>query len=249
MEDTISIVIPVFNSQNSIKELYNRLINSLENNFSSIELIFVDDNSSDNSFIKLKMLYKLDKRVKIIKLLHNFGQQNALMCGFHYAKGDYIVTIDDDLQHLPKDIMYLFKEMEKGYDIVYGIPTERQQRLYRRIGSYLTDKIFNLITDKSKDIKVSSFRILKRSLLKKVLNDKRSFVYISAIILNLTDNIGNIYIEHEERKHGDSNYNFKKLIKLFLKLYIYYSKNNWCKIFRSNKPQFIIDKKFGLNKE
>ena len=249
MQETISIVIPVYNSYNSLEELYNKLTKTLEKNFDNYELIMVDDHSQDESFKKLKELHEKDNRIKVIKLAYNFGQQNALMCGFHHSSGDYIVTMDDDLQHLPADVIELYQEIKKGYDIVYGIPTERQQRLYRRIGSYLTDKIFNLITDKSKDIKVSSFRILKRSLLKKVLNDKRSFVYISAIILNLTDNIGNIYIEHEERKHGDSNYNFKKLIKLFLKLYIYYSDNKICKLFKKSQPQFLIEDKAGFKKE
>ncbi len=248
MKSSMSIVIPVFNSENSIEELYDRLVQTLENIFLDLEIIFVDDNSQDNSFKKLKNIYKKDKRVKVIKLSHNFGQQNALMCGFHYTTGNYIVTMDDDLQHLPENIINLYKEIKKGYDIVYAIPTEKQQKLYRRVGSYLTDKIFNLINNKSKDITVSSFRILKRSLLKKVIQDKRSFVYLSAIILNLTNNIGNIYIEHEERKYGDSNYNLIKLFKLFSKLYIYYSDNHLCKLLRSTNPQYIIDEKLSLKR-
>jgi len=249
MQDTISIVIPVYNSYNSLRELYNKLTKILENNFNNYELIMVDDHSQDESFNKLKILHEKDKRIKVIKLAENFGQQNALMCGFHHTSGDYIVTMDDDLQHLPEDVIELYQEIKKGYDIVYGIPAERQHLFYRRIGSYLTDKIFNLITNKSKNIRVSSFRILKRSLLKKVIKDKRSFVYLSAIILDLTDNIGNIYIEHEDRKHGDSNYNFYKLFKLFAKLYIYYSNNKLLRIFRKNNPQYVIEEKIGFTKE
>ena len=249
MQETISIVIPVYNSYNSLEELYNKLTKTLEKNFDNYELIMVDDHSQDESFKKLKELHEKDNRIKVIKLAYNFGQQNALMCGFHHSSGDYIVTMDDDLQHLPEDVIELYQEIKKGYDIVYGIPAERQHLFYRRIGSYLTDKIFNLITNKSKNIRVSSFRILKRSLLKKVIKDKRSFVYLSAIILDSTDNIGNIYIEHEDRKHGDSNYNFYKLFKLFAKLYIYYSNNKLLRIFRKTNPQYIIEEKMGFTKE
>ncbi|HMA60201.1 MAG TPA: glycosyltransferase family 2 protein [Halanaerobiales bacterium] len=249
MQETISIVIPVYNSYNSLEELYNKLTKTLEKNFDNYELIMVDDHSQDESFKKLKELHEKDNRIKVIKLAYNFGQQNALMCGFHHSSGDYIVTMDDDLQHLPEDVIELYQEIKKGYDIVYGIPAERQHLFYRRIGSYLTDKIFNLITNKSKNIRVSSFRILKRSLLNKVIKDKRSFVYLSAIILDSTDNIGNIYIEHEDRKHGDSNYNFFKLFKLFAKLYIYYSNNKLLRIFRKTNPQYIIEEKMGFTKE
>ncbi|HKL13132.1 MAG TPA: glycosyltransferase family 2 protein [Halanaerobiales bacterium] len=249
MEDTVSIVIPVYNSFNALGELYNKLTHTLESNFTDYEIIMVDDNSSDKSFEKLREIHYKDKRIKIIKLAENFGQQNALMCGFHFSKGNYIVTMDDDLQHLPVDIIKLYQEIKKGYDIVYGIPAERQHLFYRRVGSYLTDKIFNLITNKSKNIRVSSFRILKKSLSKKIIKDKRSFVYLSAIVLNLTDNIGNIYIEHEDRKHGNSNYNFLKLFKLFSKLYIYYADNKICKLFRKNNPQFVIEEKIGFDKE
>ncbi len=247
MSQYLSVVVPVYNSYNSLDELYKRLTKTLYPKISSYEVIMVDDGSQDNSFAKMLELRKKDERIKLIRLSKNFGQQNALMCGFHYCTGKYIVTIDDDLQHSPRDILNLLTEIKKGYDVVYGIPTERQQLFYRRLGSYFTDKVFNLITNKSSDIRVSSFRILNRELLKEVIKDKRSFVYLSAIILNKTDNIANIKIEHEGRKHGDSNYNFFKLLRLFLNLYIYYSQQKLLRPFRKEKAQFKIDKKLGFN--
>jgi len=247
MSQYLSVVIPVYNSYNSLDELYKRLTKTLHSKISSYEIIMVDDGSQDDSFAKMLELRKKDERIKLIGLTKNFGQQNALMCGFHYCSGKYIVTIDDDLQHSPHDILNLLTEIKKGYDIVYGIPTGRQQLFYRRWGSYLTDKVFNLITNKSSDIRVSSFRILNKKLLKKIIKDKRSFVYLSAIILNKTDNIANIKIEHEDRKYGDSNYNIIKLIRLFLNLYIYYSQQKFLKQFRKEKAQFKIDKILGFN--
>lgn len=248
MKTIISVVIPVYNSYDSLDELYKRLNKVLDNNFKEYEIIMVDDHSKDNSFQKLKKFNNENKRVKIIKLSQNFGQQNALFCGFHYCLGDYIVTIDDDLQHSPDDIIRLYNEIRKGYDIVYGVFEQREQLFYRRLGSYLTDKVFNRITKKRKDIKVSSFRILKKDLLKKIIKDKRSFIYLSAIILDETQNIGNIKVAHNERKYGDSNYSFIRLLKLFLKLYIYYSNNEISKLFRTDKEQFAIEKKFGFKK-
>lgn len=247
MSNSISVIIPVYNSENSINRLYNKLKKFLSNNFSQYEIIMVDDNSSDNSFLKMVNLNKKDDNIKVIKLRENFGQQNALMCGLEYAKGDYIVTIDDDLQHSPSDIINLYNEIKKGYDVVYGIPIKRNEIFYRRVGSYLTDKVFNLITRKSSNIRVSSFRIFNKKILNQLKKCDSSFVYLSAIILKITKNIDNIPVKRKKRFDGDSNYNIYKLIKLFVKLYIYYSDNRLTKLFRANKPQYIIEKKYGFN--
>lgn len=240
MADLISVVVPVYNGENSLEELYLAIKKTAAVNNLNFELLLVDDNSPDQSYQKILELNKYDSRVKGIRLTKNFGQQNAIFCGFNYAVGDYIITMDDDLQHRPEDIALLYQKIKEGYDVVYAIPEAREYKLYRRLGSKLTNWLFNLITPKSEKIRVSSFRIMTREMLNKITASEKAFIYISAIILKQGAEIANIYTKQKQRKYGKSNYDFIKLLKLFLKLYIYYGKSPLLKYLGSNKDQYSI---------
>lgn len=240
MVDLISIVVPVYNGENSLAELYSAIKKTAAANDFDFELILIDDHSPDQSYQKILELHNQDSRVKGIRLAQNFGQQNAIFCGFNFAAGDYIITMDDDLQHLPQDIALLYQQIKKGYDVVYAIPEERAHSFYRRLGSKLTNWLFNLITPKNDEIRVSSFRIITREMMQKIKLSDKSFIYLSAIILEQKPEITNIYTRQQQRKYGQSNYNFLKLLKLFLKLYIYYGKLPFLKYLRRQKKQYII---------
>jgi len=243
MWSSISAVIPVYNSQDSLVELYSRLTSALENITENHEIILVDDGSSDNSFKIMKEIHLKDSRVKVIQLDGNYGQQNAIKCGFHYAKGDYLVTLDDDLQHGPEEVEKLLTKLDEGFDVVYGIAERKQHSFYRNLGSKMTNYLFNKICSKPKEIKVSSFRVIKRNVAEKINEDKTSFVYITAITFRITRKIGNVHVYHRERKYGKSNYSLLKLLQLFLKLYIYYSDDNLLRRFNVIKPQYNIKDK------
>jgi len=240
MTDFVSIVVPVYNSQNSLGELYQAVKKVAAANNFKFEIIMVDDNSSDQSYQEIIKLNHQDSRVKGIRLQENFGQQNAIFCGFNYAVGDYIITMDDDLQHQPADIASLLQKIKEGYDVVYAIPKMRAHSFYRRMGSRLTNWLFNLITPKKDELRVSSYRIISREILSKIKGTKKSFIYLSAIILKEKPEIANIYTDQKQRKYGESNYNFLKLLKLFLKLFIYYGELSFLKYFRSEKEQYLI---------
>ncbi|MFP4020443.1 MAG: glycosyltransferase family 2 protein [Halanaerobium sp.] len=240
MADLISIVVPVYRGENSLAELYLEIKKAAALNDFKFELIFIDDQSPDRSFQKILELHNQDSRVKGIRLAQNFGQQNAIFCGFNYAAGDYIVTMDDDLQHRPEDIALLYQKIKEGYDVVYAIPEERAYSCYRRLGSKLTNWLFDLITPKNDEIRVSSFRIITAEMLKKITASDKSFIYLSAIILKEKPEIANVYTRHKKRKYGHSNYNFFKLLKLFLKLYIYYGRLPFLPYLRSEKEQYLI---------
>lgn len=244
MWTSISVVIPVYNSIDSLQELCFRLSRVLKDMFSYYEIILVDDYSRDDSFVKMRELYEKYNNLKIIRLSDNYGQQNAIKCGFEFAKGDYVITMDDDLQHQPEEIGKLIKKLETGYDVVYGIAKKKKHTFYRNIGSKMTDMLFNKICNKPKNVKVSSFRCMKRNLLEEIKKDRTSFVYITAITLKITTNIGNVYVEHKARKYGRSNYNFIKSLKLFLKLYIYYSESQLLNMVIKKKPQYEISEKY-----
>ncbi len=239
MFDNISVIIPVYNSEKSLYELYIRLSSFLENSCNNHEIILIDDGSTDHSYIEMGKLHEVDNRVKAIGLDGNFGQQNALMCGLRHAKYETIVTMDDDLQHPPEEIIKLLNELGQGYDVVYGIPLNKKHSFYRNIGTKLTDGLFHIICGKPNGIRVSSFRAMRKHIVEAISIDNTSFVYISAITLKHTKNIGNVMVTHNERKFGKSNYNMIQLTKVFLKLFIYYSG-----VFRATghhtKPQYVL---------
>lgn len=239
MYSSISVVIPVYNSEKSLRELYEGLTAELSEISASCEIIMVDDGSRDDSFTEMLRLHAFDKAVKLVRLDGNFGQQNAIMCGLRYASGDYVVTMDDDLQHPPEEIRKLVEKLEEGFDVVYGIPEDKKHSAVRNIGTAMTDLLFNLICGKPGKVKVGSFRVLKRELVGKIAADCTSFVYITAITLKYTKRIGNVAVEHNERKYGTSNYSLIKLFKLFFKLFINYADLPF-HICRDSKPQYII---------
>lgn len=222
IDNKISVVVPVYNSQNIIEGLITKIKNTLSN-FRDYSIILVNDKSVDNSYDKLKAIAEHDKRVTAINLLENVGQQKATFLGLKYAKGDYIIIIDDDFAHDPDDILLLYKEAIKGYDAVYGIDKKNNSKsIFRNLGSKIRDITFDAITKKPKDIKVCSFRIINNATKEKVIKADTSFIYISMEILKHTTKISNIYLNYLEG--SESNYSLFKLTNLILNMFIYYSK-------------------------
>jgi len=121
MKKKFSIVIPVYNSEDSLEQVYKKTQKELIDLNKYYEFIFIDDNSTDNSFNVIKKICEKDSNVIGIKLNNNYGQQNAVFCGLEHSSGDFILNMDDDLQHNPLYIKKMYKELEKGYDIVYAV--------------------------------------------------------------------------------------------------------------------------------
>lgn len=213
----LSIVIPVYNSESSLIILYNRIIQSVT---CSHEIIFIDDASTDNSMTILTELNHY-KNVKVLHIEKNIGQQAALYCGLKHASGDYIITMDDDLQHKSTDINLLVKKIEEGYDLVYGIGKD-DYGVHRHLGSKLTAMFFKYHYKHMGDKRVSSFRIFSRQLNQKIQNCDYKFIYLSGILLKHTTCVGQLEIVKMKRPYGQSGYNFLKLLKLFLRLNYYY---------------------------
>ncbi len=219
----ISVVIPVYNSSKSLGELYARLRDVLDSTGDDWEIIMVDDRSRDDSFQVMQNLRQLDRRAKIIRLERNSGQHSATICGLAYSKGEYLITIDDDLQHLPEAIPRLLQEIKAGHDVVFGISGQMQQNLYRNWGSRLIDKSINAIFPRFGGIKRSSFRALNRDLTNRMLANPHSPIYMAALILSHAHNPGNIEVEHQIRRYGRSNYNVLKTLVMTRDLLMNYS--------------------------
>lgn len=236
---SISVVIPVFNSAATLEKLYHRLCCTLDGLTGDYELIFVDDGSRDSSFAGMSALQRVDPRVKAIRLKKNYGQQNAIMCGLHYAKGDYTVIMDDDLENPPEEIAKLLLKILEGYEVVYGIPDRKFLHPYRCWGAVMRDLLFDLMFRKPREIKVTSFRIMDRRLVERIIQDKTSFVYISAITFREKVRAANVKVKHARRECGGSNYSWARLAKLFANIFLNYSPlfSRWAD---TSRPQFEL---------
>ncbi|AFL98699.1 MULTISPECIES: glycosyltransferase family 2 protein [Desulfitobacterium] len=239
--EKISVVVPVYNSRKTLEVLCYRLKETFKRLSLEYEIILVDDGSKDNSFSKMMEIHSKDPEVKIIQLKRNFGQQNALMCGLHYVTGTYAVIMDDDLQNPPEEIIKLWSKIREGYDIVYGLPplNIKKEQGYRYWGGILRDLLFNLMINKPPQIKVSTFRIVHRDLVNKIIKDQTSFVYISAIIFKHKVKAANIEVEHHKREVGRSNYSMLQLAQLYLKILLNYGPV-FFKFARTSRPQYEI---------
>ena len=235
----ISIVIPVFNGEKSLNELNKRLIQTLSKQFQEFEIIYVDDDSYDESKKVIKEIYTENEVVKYVFLKRNCGQQAAIFAGMYKSSGDIVVTIDDDLQHPPEDIIQIVSDLD-GYDGIFAFPHEKPHKKYRKLGSYMTNKLFKVLFKKSDDLKISSFRAIKRPLVNKMMATNQSFVYISALMIKNSSNLKTIYSRQFHRKYGQSNYNFSKLLILYLNIIIYYSDNRLIQSMRKKTDLYQV---------
>ncbi|MDX1359261.1 MAG: glycosyltransferase family 2 protein [Clostridia bacterium] len=245
-DSTISVVIPVYNGRSTLGDLVNRL-NSVLADYAGYEIILVDDASPDGSFIKIKELAGNTDNIIGILLDSNYGQQSATLCGLRHATMDCAIIMDDDLEHRPEDIPLLVKEMQSGYDVVYALNEEKSKTsMHRKLGSRLRDVVFNVLTDKPRDLKVCSFRILNRKTIENVVKADGKFVYISMEIMKHTVNIGNIKVQYGERTK--SGHKLSSLMRLLLNIVINYSKNGLFRKFRIKGSSYAIETIVGKAK-
>lgn len=219
----LSIVIPVFNGAKSIERLVLELIEQF-NTENQIEIILVNDYSQDDSWEKLTNLQeKYPQKVIAVNLAKNFGEHNAVMAGYHFCTGNYIINIDDDFQNPPSEIIKLLDKIQEGYDVVYSCYSAKKHNPFRNLGSWLNDKVANIMLNKPNGLYLSSFRIISFQLLKQIIKYKGPYPYIDGLILRNTSNIGQVLVAHHARTEGDSNYTLTKLIKLWSHVFFNFS--------------------------
>lgn len=215
MAKEISIVIPCYNCEQSIEELHSRLVSTLTKINKPFEIIYVNDASDDKTLTFLRTISDKNSNVIVINFMFNSGQFKAIFCGLEHSCGNFVITLDDDLQHPPEEIHKLYNHMKnnKDLDVVFGSYIEKKHSIIRNLGSYIVEIINEKIFNKPKNIIISSFRCLNRKVVDSLIMHKTQLPLISPIILKVTKNIDNIIVEHHNRKHGNSNYNFYKLVK------------------------------------
>ncbi|MGZ3865161.1 MAG: glycosyltransferase family 2 protein [Bacteroidia bacterium] len=208
-----SILIPVCNSESCLKKTADAVVMAIEKLNKSYELILIDDGSRDKSWEIIKQLRESNKNITGIKLNRNYGQHNALLCGLNNCKGDYIITMDDDLEHNPEDISKIFDELKAGdYDLVYGTPANRRKGLLRHFLTYLFKKA-SQVENKTAG-HGSSFRIFKSSLKEKLIQHHGALFFLDEIVLWYTDQVGYVKLNYLKSQKSASRYNNSTLFTL-----------------------------------
>lgn len=213
-----SFVIPCYCSSHTIREVVESTIQEMERiDWKPYEFILVDDHSPDEgaTLQELKALANEYSCVKAIELAKNSGQHNASIAGMNYAKGDYIISMDDDLQTRPSQLPKLFEEIEKGYDVVYGYYPEKKHSRFRNFGSWVHFESVRILIGKPKGMKTSSFFVMRKFVRDYIIQYKEPYTHLQGLVLRTTRNISCIPVEHFDRAYGQSGYTFKKLIKLW----------------------------------
>jgi dolichol-phosphate mannosyltransferase/undecaprenyl-phosphate 4-deoxy-4-formamido-L-arabinose transferase len=216
----ISIVIPVYKSSRTLIELSertDRVFEDLED--TDYELLFVNDSPFWEETNKtLEILAREDPHVTAIQLTRNFGQQPATLCGIDHATGDYIVTMDDDLQHAPEDIPKLLDEA--SHDAVIASFRARKHPALKRITSKLKGYFDEIILDKPRSITLTAFRMIKAPIAKLMLKRNTPYPFIPALLFEITNDLVNVEVDHYPRADGNSHYTFGKMVKLFSNLIV-----------------------------
>jgi glycosyltransferase involved in cell wall biosynthesis len=207
----VSIVVPVYKSVDTLPKLNSRISESLKNTGIEYEVIYVEDCGGDNSWDCIETLSISDFRVRGIQLSRNFGQHAATICGIAQANGGWIVTIDDDLESRPEDIILLLDEASKGHDIVYGIFEQRRHAVWRNLSSSLVRWLFVKIIP-SLNYEYTSFRVIRREIAKELVKFESPFPFIDGYLSWLSNRCSSVVVSHNYRLHGRSNYSFRKLI-------------------------------------
>ena len=213
-----SVVIPCYNSAHTIRDVVEETSKELERiDRVPFEFILVDDYSPDNgaTVTELKKLADDYSYVKAIELAQNAGQHNAIMAALNHACGDIIISMDDDMQTHPSQLHILLDEIDKGYDVVYGYYPDKKHSPFRNFGSWFNSETVRILIGKPKDMKTSSYWVIRRFVRDYVVEYKHPYAYMQGLFLRTTDNISCVPVEHHERAHGQSNYTYKKLLQLW----------------------------------
>ena len=209
---TLSVVIPVFNSEQILPELCDRLSRVLPNVADRYEVILVNDGSRDRSWQVISQLMTQFEWLRGIDLMRNYGQHGALLCGIREAAFEVTVTLDDDLEHPPEEIPKLLEKLREGYDVVYGTPEKEQHEFLRNIASRLTKLVLQTAMRQEVARHVSAFRVFRTKVRDAFENYQGTFVSIDVLLTWGTTRFAAIKVPHEPRRLGLSNYTFLMLV-------------------------------------
>lgn len=213
-----SVIIPCYRSSATIEHVVDMTREEMARlKKENVEFILVNDCSPDEgkTIAKLREMADRHRDVKVIDLAMNSGQHNALMAALRHAKGDVIIGMDDDGQTHPSQLGALFKALEQGYDLVYGYYPDKKHNWFRNLGSRFNDLTVNLMIKKPKDVRTSSYFLVRKFIRDHAVQYEGSYTYLLGLFMRCTQNIISVPIQHFEREEGESGYTFKQLVRLW----------------------------------
>jgi glycosyltransferase involved in cell wall biosynthesis len=214
-ELSVSVVVPVFNSEASLDELCERIVATVGSlSPASWELILVNDGSEDASWDRVVALSGEYRVIRGLDLTRNWGQHNALLAGIHAARHEVIVTLDDDLQNPPEEIPKLLDALGPELDVVYGVPFAVQQAAYRRFGGVAVRATIRALTWRSAVSLATGFRALRRELADDLPETSGRHLALDGMLRAVTDRFGSVEVDHQPRRAGRSNYSLGRLARL-----------------------------------
>jgi len=222
-KNLISIIIPTYNGDSTIKDLIEELVLVLKN--LNTEFIVINDCSPDNTHEKmLEIQEKYLDKLTYIKLTKNFGEYNAVMAGLNNCNGEIAIIVDDDFQHLPSEVLKLAEEsLISKKDVIFTKFNEKKHSIFRNTMSKFANLTANLILNKPDHIYLSSFKSIKRKIINEIIKYEGHYAYIDGLIFSITGNVGTLQVNHNDRITGKSNYNLFKLGKHYANLLVNFS--------------------------
>jgi undecaprenyl-phosphate 4-deoxy-4-formamido-L-arabinose transferase len=219
----LSIVIPVYNGAGSIAELVSALEElSIADGH---EIVLVNDGSPDDSLeVCRSLLGGARVPITLVHLARNFGEHNAVMAGLRHARGRHVITMDDDLQNPPGEVERLLAfAQESGKEVVYTYYNEKQHALWRNLASRFANRVADFVLDKPRGLYLSSFRCLSTFVVREVGRYEGPFPYVDGLILQVTQDIDRLLVEHLPRAAGRSNYTLRRLLRLWMHMFVNFS--------------------------
>jgi glycosyltransferase involved in cell wall biosynthesis len=209
----VSVVVPVYNSERTLEELVARLKAAVGPVTRSLDILLVNDGSADHSWDVVQRLARAHAEVRGISLVRNHGQHNALLCGIREARGDVIVTIDDDLQNRPEDVPALVARVGEGYDVVYGVPKQQHWGVMRGVASRVTKMVLQSAMGATTASMVSGFRAIRAEVREAFGGYTAIFVNLDVLLTWGASRFAVVMVDHDPRRVGRSNYSFRRLVR------------------------------------
>ncbi len=218
-----SVVVPVYRGAKSIGELRRRLADALAPLGHAYEIIFVDDRGSLENWPAIENLCVANpSTVRGIRLSRNFGQHAATLCGISHARGEWIVTIDEDLEQPPESVPALLKKAEDGHQVVYGVNEARTHAWWRNLTSELGRSLFKFAIP-SLNREYTSFRVIHRAVANGLERFQSPFTFIDGYISWITHNYATVVVPHDARFHGKSSYSVRMLVAHMINIFVTFS--------------------------
>ncbi|PKM57492.1 MAG: hypothetical protein CVU98_05805 [Firmicutes bacterium HGW-Firmicutes-3] len=235
----ISIVIPTYNRAAHLERLFWQVDKAMKQMGEYYELIIVDDASKDTTSLVIRKLCKINHCIKGIILSDNVGQQNATLAGIRHAAGEIVVTLDDDLKYDPATIKQLLEVYRQGYDVVYGKVVKEKRRGFRSLGTAFKESLLFLLCKKPKDVQLTSYKVMGGPVLAHICEDNHEKVYLSARLLQKTQNIINVKIA-DNNENLESTYSWCQLVEITYNILKYYGPKPFNNRIKNKRAQYHI---------